>query len=120
MDDINIIPQGIIGYTLKTMPYYNCEYEDKPLQQWLDDVLFNDTFLSYDYEPPAEPEDFVTVHQRNDIIIQPFNRQIGSKQYYDTRNIYLYRKHDLLLKTMHYTIGVKATNSLLRIQKNRS
>ena len=111
VDDVDVIPQGVIGVTLKTQPYASCAYEKKPLSYWLDKVLFDEEFNRLPYIAPKEPVDFHLTHESNDQIIKPFNQEKG--EYYDTCNLGLNRRKDSIIKIGYSLVGYKITEKII-------
>lgn len=130
MDDVNVIPQGIIGVTLRVNPFYKQPIGDESLEELLDNIFYGNNYegveFAYDVVNHAPDE-----NEKKQCIIddtmKPFVRVVD--EYYDMGLIKSRSKLDKIESILCRCLGARITiriqhfvtqNNLLRkVFKNR-
>lgn len=87
LDDVNVIPQGIIGITLLSLPYTQYPAGKEDLDTLLDHVLFQNSYAAVPYQKPEDPLDVSVRQNAEDKVVKPFDNSEQRLDVYDTRSI---------------------------------
>ena len=130
MDDVNVIPQGIIGVTLRVNPFYKQPIGDESLEELLDNIFYGNNYegveFAYDVVNHAPDE-----NEKKQCIIddtmKPFVRVVD--EYYDMGLIKSRSKLDKIESILCRCLGARITiriqhfvtqnNFLRKVFKNR-
>ncbi len=110
MDDVNVIPQGIIGVTLRVNPFYLQPIGDETLVDQLDNIFYGNNYddIEFAYEvinhPPNEND---KKHRIIDDTMKPFERVI--KDYYNMELIKSRSMLDKVETILCRSVGARMT-----------
>jgi hypothetical protein len=101
--DIDVIPQGLIGYTLTKKPY--SQYKGiGELNEVLEDVLVNEKYSDMEYIPPSEYPDYQQEHRKHMEFIE---QSCEIKEYYNINTIKPPSFKQYLKKYIFMVLGFK-------------
>ncbi len=115
LDDKTIIPQGIMGITLKGDRFYMEKPSGEQLEKVLDDVLFMDKYSVDEIENLYEPRDYIEYNKIADKMMKPF--EMGSEGYYDINLIQSINRRVSIERITNCLFGSKATLKLIEVAK---
>lgn len=111
-NDVEIIPQGIIGITLTEYPYYLMGACDENLDELIDGILFNGSYDCSTYVSPPNPKDFREAQKYENSIFRPFDPDVENPGYYDVRSFKCHNLKEKVGKVVSRTIGVKTLGAI--------
>ena len=117
-DDVSTKVSGIIGLTISAESTntnntdINAENE---LNQWLENYLILRKYDNCVYDPPLDNRpDFRIIHNKNDLIIRPFEKRNEMLGYFDTRSVNNGVKHQRIRKVAYAILGSKNCKKIKR------
>ncbi len=107
--DIDIIPQGVIGYTLTEEPYSQYDSYGGTLLEILEDVLLSEKYNNMQYIPPLSYPDY---HEENDKFMHFIKNSSPIIEYYSISKIKPLDIKQYFKKYLIAMLGFKIANKL--------
>lgn len=117
MDDVDVVPQGIIGVTLREKPYYKQPIGNESLFEILDNVLFGDNYSGIIKIPSVYVDKSEERHNQIDAFLKPFTYNMKEFEYYDINLIKISSFSKRIISFCCHTIGINATLKLRSVAK---
>jgi hypothetical protein len=117
LDDVDVVPQGIIGVTLREKPYYKQPVGNESLFEILDNVLFGDNYCGTTKIPFVYVDKSEERHNQIDAFLRPFTYNIKEFKYYDINSIKIASSSKRILSFCCHIIGINATLKMRFIAK---
>lgn len=118
VDDVDIIPHGIIGITLLKKPYYENPRCKESLEELLDKILFEKKYKGV--VPSLEENKNDNNAMQKHIQVTLMNSMNNSKrEYYDISQIRPYGWKNIGLMLSNRIIGVNLTKRIVKLLKDR-
>lgn len=116
LDDLDIVPHGIMGITIKVYPYYQEPVVKETLEELFDNILYKDAYGDVEYVMP-ETVDFRLKHKEEDLKMEPFKKR--EKKYYDILNLSVHgfdkKMCYILLRILGFNITVNIKKFLMKL-----
>lgn len=117
MDDVEVVPQGIIGITLRKTPYYKLPVGKESLEQLLDNVLWGDNYKDVGYEEPVYIDKNDSQQVVIDNFMKPFKHNLNDVDYYNVSQIMPNSLSRGLMGISTRVLGVNMTLCLRKLAK---
>ncbi|MCR4661261.1 MAG: hypothetical protein K5765_04565 [Clostridia bacterium] len=117
MGDIDVVPQGIIGVTLRNDIYYDLPVGTCTLNEYLDNILFLHTYDSIENNSKRDYNDYEIIQNKIDFFIDLSNSRVDN--YYDVLSIKSISKKEKIMKLLCSSLGLKISDLLFRFFNKR-
>jgi len=115
-NDTDVIPQGLIGYTLTEEPYSQYGRNGRTLYEMLDDVLIHEKYSAYEYVSPQPYPDY---HEEHKKMIDFLLKSNKPKEFYNINLINPPNTKQYVKKCLISIFGIDKVNWFLNLLRKR-